>query len=352
MKVEHIGPKHHAAALYDEAIWHIEAGNRLLQDQPVDSAKRDEHAADPEVVSLYYLSSLQSLKEIAQPIFEQAKQSADIAVAEKSEKSIVQSVKDWFWGWFGHGTKETDFATLDPQASQSNSLPLGSSPTLQPPEQLDHDRLKKAIADINQTLLWRMKDTQEFEEELRKSSSKKLDKLILTHIKNCSMEQRDLKQISSVFAHEELHQRHKDNKEIQKKTGTIADDLNKGKNIAKSLKWINISLTGGMILGTAMAYFTGGASAVIQVALPLASVLKSGTTLTDGVVKYKNSLREGELRGYKENTRANNATIHDKLQVVQNHDDEIAHVLKSLRKQLKDHSENERLLGRFGKANT
>jgi hypothetical protein len=315
--------------------------------KPAEVAKRDEHAADPEVASLYYLSTLQTMKEVAQPTFAQTKQIVDQTAKKKTERGIIQTVKDWLWGCLGFATNEP--AEVEPSfQSVENVQPLNNPPSLSIPDHLDHKLIDKAIREINEHLE-RLKDTDQFEEEMRKSNSKKLDKLILVRLTSQSLLQRDLKRTDSIRAQQELHHLRKKNEEIQKKTGSISEDLTYGKEIANSLKWINVSLSGSLVLGTALAFFTGGTSAMIAVAMPLAAVLKGGTTLTDGIVKFNNGKKEGELSLYRENSRANTAIMHDELEVMQVRDDEIASVLKSLRKILKDQSENERAIARFGK---
>ena len=140
-------------------------------------------------------------------------------------------------GAFSAGGQKQPATGLDPAAgldldegNEVNSIGVddshaGGAPQLQHPEANDHKRISQAIAKLNRELVNRLKDIAEFEEEMRKSSSSKLDKLIFLHLVNSSIAQKKLKESNSLISHDQIMSLHKKNQELQKTYFDLIDTI-------------------------------------------------------------------------------------------------------------------------------
>lgn len=307
-------------------------------------AKEELHAAEEEVASLYYLTTLKSLAAA-----QDTPQKHTVQATEKKaiEKSLLGRAKDWLWGIFGWGQKqpasELESETIiNSENSDSDDLFAGGSPKLQPPETADHKRLSQSIAELNRELVNRLKDMAEFEEEMRKSSSSKLDKLIFLQLVHSSINQKKLKESSSLITQEELLGLHKKNQNLQKAHFSLVDAItseNKARNV---LKWVNVGLTAITVGGSAIAFAVGGPLGILAVGMPLSLIGKGATMLSDGILKYRNDSKTGELVMIRQDTKANTSNITEKLSEMQICDSDIAALLKMIRQHLDNQSKAER----------
>lgn len=303
-------------------------------------AKEDLHAAEAEVASLYYQSTITSLAPAAS-----AKNQEDLKVENtETKKSLLGRAKDWLWGIFGWGQKqpvsELEAETENLQNNTEEDPFADSIPRLEKPE-IDHQRrLAKTIADVNRELVNRLKDIAEFEEEMKNSSVGELDKLIFLHLVESSLRQKELNHSRSLLAHEDLLEHHEKNKALQKTHFALIDALTSENKARGVLKWINVGLTAVTVSGMSLAFATGGSS--LAVALPIALLGKSTTMITDGILKYRSDGKTGELIVVKQEMKTHSATKQDHLAEMQNSDTEVGALLKRIRRLLDNQAKAER----------
>lgn len=302
--------------------------------------KEDLHAAEEEVASLYYLTSLKSL---AEPPTQQ-NPAVKACEAKAIEKSFLGKAKDWLWELFGW-TQKPPIPEVESESNQKNEdikdLASGGTPKLQPPEAKDQKRISQAISDLHRELGTRLKEIAEFEEEMRNSSSNNLDKLIFIHLVNSSLNQKKLKESGSLMAQEEVINLHKKNQELHKAYFNLVDLINSENKARGVLKWINVGLTAITVGGTFAGFAFGGPAGIFAVGMPLALMGKGSTMLTDGILKYKSDVRTGELVVVKQETKDNSSAITEKLsdrQALQ----EVTGLLKSIRNLLDNQAKAER----------
>lgn len=312
---------------------------------PKGHAKEDLHSAEEQVASLYYQSSLTSLNP-AQTAVEKT-QILQVKEKKESEQSFLGKAKNWLWGIFGWGQKEpvveTAFDDIEtPDDSISKDLDEGGIPVLSPPDHLDKKRLSQAITDLTRELVSMQKNMVEFEEEMRKSPSSKLDKLIFIQLFNSSIKQKKIKESLSLIAQEDLMNLHKKNQELQKKNFSLIDAIHEENKWRNILKRVNAGLTGITIGGSAIGFALGGPVGFFAVGLPLSLIGKGSTMLTDGILKYQNDAKTGELLIVRQETKANNSRLDERLNDMQISDSDIATLLKLIRHHIDNQAKAER----------
>ncbi|HEV8051388.1 MAG TPA: hypothetical protein VGP47_02755 [Parachlamydiaceae bacterium] len=308
-------------------------------------AKEDLHAAEAEVASLYYQSSIASL---ATPKVNQDQMEAKHDGANKAaEKSLLGRAKDWLWGIFGWSQpqplSDIEAENVDHFEKIADEHDLaGGVPRLQAPEVSDRKRLSQSIADLNRDLVIRLKDMAEFEEEMKKGSAAKLDKFIFLQLINSSINQKNLKHASSNIAQEDIMHLHKKNQKLQKAHFDILDAVNSDNKIRGILKWVNVGLTAVAVGGTAIGFAFGGPVGIIAVGTPLSFLGKGASMLTDGILKYKNDGRTGNIVILRQQSKTNTEKKKDKLSDMQNTDSDIGALIKKIRHHLDNQTKAER----------
>lgn len=299
-------------------------------------------SAEAEVASLYYQSSIMSL---AAPETQPAKSAVTAAKVETSQpqKSWFGRTKDWLWGLFGLEKKQpTDASqTFDDEI-------LDGIPRLAPPETKENKRMARTIAELNREFVNRMKDIAEFEEEMRKSSSNDLDKMIFMQLVFSSLYQKDLKEDGNITAHQQVLAMHDRNKTLQKTYYDMLEEITRRAKTNEVLHWTGIGLTAGVVGALAVSFAIGGPVAVIgSVAIGLMSLAKGGTTMSEGILKYKNDRKTGDMFIIGQESKANSKRIDDEMGNMQMNDDDVGKLLKTIRHHLDNQSRAER--ANFGK---
>lgn len=310
-------------------------------------AKEELHSAEEQVVSLYYQTTLKSLA--ASVDHPEKKQAAQGIEKKAVERSLLGRAKDWLWSIFGWGQKQpVSAAEAGSEAADNNDVDpaddsfAGGTPRLQSPEINDKKRLSQAISNLNQELVNRLKEIAEFEDEMRKSSSNNLDKFIFLQLINSSISQKKLKESGILIAHERFSALHKKNQELKKAHFALVDAIlaeNKARGV---IKWINISLTGITIGGTAIAFAVGGPLGILAVGLPLSYIGKGVTTLTNGILKHKTDRKTGDLVLIKQESKFNTSLKKDERSVIQISDADITTLLKQIKQHLDNQARSER----------
>lgn len=284
------------------------------------------NSAAAEASSLYYATTLQSL----QPALS----------AKKEEKSFLTGCIDWVKSLFGWGSPTT--AVSEEKNSVSAIKPLGAIPQLPPADK----RLAEAVSTLHRELAQQLKESADFEEELQKASSARMDKLVFVHLFKSSLLQRELKQGINLQAYDEIMERQQKNKDLRQATYAVIDEINRRAKTDSVLKWINIGTTGGTIASLALSFAIGGATGgigVLAVATPLLGIAKGSLTLSQGILKYQNDLETGKLYSLNHESKRNSTVIKDELQTMQMGDEEIASLLKAIRELIDNQSEAERI---------
>lgn len=315
--------------LYPNPFW-------ALDDEPQSNANEASKAAEPEVISLYYQSSISSL---APPAPTPAKSEAAVS-ATQVKKPWYSKTKDWLWNLFGINKKSPTDISED--SSIGDPIDNGA-PVLSSPEAREQKRLSQTLAELNRELVYRLKDISEFEEEMRKSNSNKLDKLIFMQLIYSSLHQKNLKEEGSIASQKFILDLHAKNKELQKSYYSLLEDISNRAKTTKILHWTGIGLTAGVVGAIAVTFATGGAAALVgSAALSMMTLAKGGTTLSEGIVKYKNDLKTGELFIVSQDSKANSKLTDDELANLQSNDEDIGNLLKTIRHHLDNQSKAER----------
>lgn len=319
------------------------SGDALLKAK----SKEDTHGAEQEVASLY-VTTLQSLTHSTDP--SPKDQAMQVGAQEEVNRSLLGRVKNWLWAILGWNpstpTHETSTSPIGEEADQNPAIPKqslsGEAPKLQAPEPMDKKRLSKAIDDLNRDLVHRLKDMAEFEEEMGKSHSSKLDKLIFFHLIHRSIEQKKLKEVSSLIVKEDLLELHKKNKGLQKQHFSLADAILAENKTRDVLKWVNMGLTVIAVGGIAVGVAAGGLTGIVAVGTPLSFIGKGIATAFDGVLKYQNDVRTGDLTLIKQEKKTNTNKKQERISDMQTHDGAIVALIKTIRHHLDNQTKAER----------
>lgn len=302
------------------------------------SIKEDLHGAEGEVASLYYQTTIASMA----PANPKATQTVLKTESIETKKSILSRTKDWLWSIFGWGQPQPSSNVSDDQLNEdgANEDLLIGGPKLPEPAYNYQKRLSQTLTDRNRDLVNHLKDISEFEEEMRKSSSGNLDKFFFMSLVESSLKQKQLSQSKSLLAQEELLDLHKKNKELHKKHFALMDSINSESWIRGILRWINASLTGATIGGTAIAFASGGTA--FAICLPIALIGKSVGMIFEGILKYQSDGKTGKLIILKQETKKNTTNERERLSDMQMMDGEIAALLKKIKQLLDNQTKAER----------
>jgi len=302
--------------------------------------KEDQETAGTEIASLYYQSSLQSLK-AAELTTQEGKQSIEDVQKQAESKSFIGKIADWVWNLFNWGKASPAAETSEGKNRTISTPDQYSVPKLESPEERDHRKLAKEIADLYQHVV-KMKDAAEFEEEMQRASAGQKDKLIFTELVACSMAQKSIKELFSIVDQMDLLELHEKNTQLQKVYYSKIDDTLFWTKLNKGLGWVNVGTTAGISGVTAVTFATGGGGAVLGLAIPLLSVVKGGTTLVIGIINYKSEQKTGEIFVISQETKANSDRINDYLNSMGSANQEIGQLLKTIRHHLENQSRAER----------
>lgn len=312
------------------------------------AVRNNERSAEEEAASLYYVTTLKSLKASADaPATTSSAQAVTANGEKKSEKSFIGRVGDWLWGLLGMKKQQPEETAAADTNNAPAVQPLDRAPQLRTPNASDTSKLSKAVAELNRELVTRLKEISEFEEEMRKASSGQLDKMILVQFVSSSMAQKQLKEQSSVGAQEDLLDLHRKNKVLKQANYNLQQEIVDRARKNSILSWVNMGATVGIVGSLAAGFATGGAGTVFAFALPLFSLTKGGTTLATGALKYKNDTETGRLVGINQESKTNSTHMNDRLSVMHLNDEDIGTLLKTIRHHLDNQSQATRaMLGR------
>lgn len=294
----------------------------------------DQKAAETEVASLYYLSSISSLAEPKEAV--PAKNTH--VEASQVNKSWFSKSKDWLWNLFGIKSKAQSTEDKD-DATHGHPIDNGA-PQLETPSMKDQRRMLRTVAD--QGLVNRFKDIAEFEEEMMKSASNSLDKLIFLQLIACSLFQKELKEgetVNTQLRVLDLHQRNRNLRDEQYDLAVIIQNLN---DKTELLHWTNLGLTGGIIGSLAFAYASGGVSTLVNIGMGMMSIGKGTVSLISTLNKKKSDHETGELFMVSQEHKHNAREIDEDMGSLVALNEEIAELLKTIRKHLDNQSRVER----------
>jgi hypothetical protein len=307
---------------------------------------QDRKAAEAEVASLWYVSTLQTMQDMDQKAAPKAPQKTASVESKESEQSFFSKIGNWLWGtaeslWnFVFPTKQGETVAED---DKSTTTPLDHTPKLQTPDMDNKRKLSLLVADLNRELVTRLKEIAEFEEEMRKSNSNKMDKLIFIQLVASSLAQRKLREEGGIEEQESLFELHKKNKDLQKAYYNIQDEINRQKPLDSVLHWVSIGATAGIMGSLALTVFTGGVMAgALAFALPLSYLAKGAVTATQGILGYKTDIKIGKMTMVNHEIGENSGTIDDKMTDLQMTDQNIAELLKAIRQVIENHGKAER----------
>lgn len=314
----------------------------------VESRVQEEKKAS-ESLSLYYTSTIISLQPPHQD------QSADKitemdATQTRSNKSVAATVKDcWDWVLSLFGAKKTS-ETVEDKGSNSdvtqNQQIYAGQPKLKEPDGIDKKKLAQMIAELNEHIN-RIKDMNEFEEEMRKtgSSSKsyRMDKIIINQYFAAAMRQKMSKEELGIEQQLGIFRRHQDNKQLQERFFSLWDEIRSRSKMTNILGWVNLGTTIGIAGAFAASFALTGPTAVIFFGLPALSLVKGVVSGAEGVMKYKNNLKTGELFAIQEESSEQSHQIKNGIENMRICDEDISQILKTVREQLKNQSDAERI---------
>ena len=344
--------------------WHVEKEKATSEGLKPTKMKEEHDAKKAPPTSLYYMTTLSSLAtdtEDKQIIEEEIEQSApENKLVDKSyfdrARDWFWDTKDWLWNIVGLGKSEPVSATrglknledtesinaTDNSVSTKKTIraqdSAGGVPQLERPDAEQNERLDKSIRALRQELL----KQKEITESVEDYNSSQLDKIIFLRLVDASIKQKKLKESSSIQSQEDLLHLHKKNGKLRKAHHELVDAIIAQNKTREVLKWVNVGLSIVTVGGAAVAFAVGGPLGPLAVALPLSIIGKGTTTIFDGILKYTNDTRTGELVPIKSESQLITSNKKEKMKHIQVTNDDIAELYKMLRNILDMQSKHER----------
>lgn len=339
MKVEPVGP---VLDLVSAPVTSSIAASEPLKEK---EEKEKELETSKELASLWYASTLESLKTACEPTDPKLTEKALSTIEDnKEEKSYIRRLQDWLWKGLSWGKKsEVDERALVVRNEEEPPVPVSHIPKLDAPRIDGGNRVDEAVLEFTRDMLKRLKEISEFEEEMRQSSSNKLDKLIFVHSVKCGLKQMEIKQNSSWISYEELLNCFNKNKALHKEHYSVLDELQSLNQSNSKMSWVNLAGAGIGLAGILVVSFaTGGAAGMLGIALPLASFVGGQTKLLGGVAKHQADVKEGELVPINQEIKNNSSQINEELSLSIENEEGISTLLKAIRDLLVSQSKEER----------
>jgi hypothetical protein len=318
--VESIGVNQHGQKLYPNPDW----------------LQHDLKSASAEVASLYYQSSIAPA---VQPSIISTAVASQVKVdSTQTQKSWFGKSKDWLWNLFGLNKKQPAVSSVND--SEEDYTINNGPPRLEPPKQ---------ISRLNSELTHRMKDSAEFEEEMRRSIGNITDGWLFMLLVNSNLYQKNLKEEHSISSHLHVLGKQEKNKLLQETHYKLLNEIKRHIGTAKTLHWTNIGLSVGMIGAIAVAFAVGGPVAVVagSTAVGLLGLTRGGTTLAQGIMQRDADVETGDLHMVKQELKINSKKINDEIEYMQTYTEDIGELLKSIRRIIDDY--NTALRGYFGR---
>lgn len=328
-------------------VWPDLHATQPIQFKP--PATQETRAAEEEAASFYYLSTIKSLQaSMDTPTTPSSTQAATAINEKKTEKSFIGKVSDWLWNLLGFKTTQPPTEpTAEKTAPATSVQPMERIPKLPAPNAADSAKLSKAVAELNRELVARLKENTEFEEEMRKATTNQRDKLIMIQLISSSIAQKQLREQSGIDMQDSVLSLHRKNKALKEAHYNLQNEIAERAKTNRILGWIDLGSTIGIFGTLAASFATGGLGGVIGFALPLFCFSKGTTTLTTGILKYKNDIETGKLVLINNESKRNSTDISDKLNIMNLNDEEIGALLKTIRHHLDNQSQATRaMLGR------
>lgn len=338
--------------------WHAES--KIDTSKPFNPTKEKQEIDAKKATSLYYMTTLSSL---AEPLELSVEKQIEIPATESKivEKSFMDRAKDWFWNtkdWLwnmvGLGSmeaiSETEAVadiekiseTIDgpPAGNSAKSVDLsaGGIPQLERPDAEQKERLEKSIRNLRQELL-KQKDITESLEEY---NTNQLDNIIFLRLIDHSIKQKKLKESASIQDQEDLLFLHKKNDGLRKAHYELVDAILAQNKTREVLKWINVGFSIVTVGGTAIAFAVGGPLGLIGAALPLSMLGRGVNTIYDGILKFDNDNKTGELVPIKSESQSITSNKKEKMKHIQVTNEDIAELWKLIRGILDMQSKHER----------
>lgn len=330
MGIERVGPK------VTPLVWHSEP--IAATQAALAPTKEDIQKGQAQVAALNFkgFDTIESMATTSQEV----PKTSEAIEAPTEKKSFLGRVGDWFWGMLGYKKETPDLAT----ASSDKGVSKVQTSVVD-----NEKKLAQSIIDLNRELNKRIKETAEFEEEMLKAGSNKLDNLYFVHLVKFSLDHKASKESSSLLVNEDLMRLHEKNKNLHKVFYNLKEEIANREKSAKVVKWVNIGTTGAIVGFVALSFATGGIGGVFSFALPLLSLGKGGLTIAQGGLSYKNDLAVGELTMVSHQTKTNSGHIEDNMETMQLNDADIKSLYQHLRGLMDNHSEAVRLFAQFAK---
>lgn len=307
--------------------------------------KAETTSAEAEIASLYYQSSIQSLN----PTFaaSTAKEAKTVNAAVEQPKSLWGQFTDWFSNLIGISKKVEKAPETSQNSTVDSNITINRPPQLEPPKEAEQ-KYAQSMASLNKEIIKRCEEEiEKLQEEFRTASSQKLEVLINWKFVQFALNQRDLKEQSGLQIQHELMETQKENSKLQKNYYSLLQDVQENVKTNKILRWVSIGQTVGYVGLIAVAFATGGASALISVAIPMLGLTKGATTLAQGVLQFKNDKKTGDMFMINQDVKDNTSTIqNDHIPSLQLISDDIGKLFKTLRKQIENQQKASELFTR------
>lgn len=306
--------------------------------------KDDMQKAQAQVAAMHYSQKIDTIESLA-PKHDDASKTVAVEPAQE-KKSLWRKIGDWF-SKLWHGDKQDSAENAAVQAqSTATSATVNQVQSTKNVELDDQKKLTKALLDLNRELTNRLKQSAEFEEEMRKSGTNKMDHLIFFHLIKFNLDQKENKETAGNLIHADIMTRNDKNKALHKLYYDLKEEIANGNKKAKIVKWANIGTTGAIVGSIALSFATGGVSTIISCALPLLSLGKGALTIAQGSLNHKNELETGKLFMVSHDTKRNSNHIEDDLETMQLNDSDIKTILEALRSNLENHAETASLFAK------
>lgn len=252
--------------------------------------------------------------------------------SETEDPSFIRRVGEWFYSLFWGATQSI---TSSADATSNAINPIGDRPALEKPHDLHMQNVAEALNKINHSLVHRMEDTRNFEDEMQALPHK--DHYILRRLFKCGMAQKGLKEETAMMSIGEVNQKQKHNRELNDQAQELLDDIRNWAKQRKIPEWIGFISTFSTTGFLAAGFVTGGLGGVAMLAIPLFTLTKGISTASKGVLDHHTDVRQGELFMLRDRRSENTTKIQQGVDKLKGVNDECLDIIKKLKEMLNNY---------------
>lgn len=277
--------------------------------------------------------------------------------------TTIETKKKSFWGdWFSTIYNWFNVSVLgkSPSVNETDTTsvngtsPLSTTPQLAEPYRSSRDKHAEHVLELQRRLAKDLENLRSDEDDLQNMSTRSFDAFLQKAFLSAFMQQTDLKRQMSTDEGKSMLEIHSEKRELHKKQFAIEDDLVSKTKTSKYLHWVNVATNIGITIGiiglTVMSMLNPPAGGILAGAFnglmtglgitqPVLFIAKGVNSGGQVYINYQTEKLSSKMFSITQESKKMDNIISEKSTNLQDLEEEIAQMLKTVRQLLENHNE-------------